>query len=116
MPNWKKLPVALSLFPVLLGGGQAMGQFEERMVNPEMYGVLFNNYDPNFYTGFVPRVQDKEHITIHLGRGNQVRIRMILSEESIVNYVPDQVARHAVYQEVIDRNIISHHQHGVGGL
>ena len=107
MPNWKKLPVALSLFPVLLGGGQAMGQFEERMVNPEIYGVLFNNYDPNFYTGFVPRVQDKEHITIHLGRGNQVRIRMILSEESIVNYVPDQVARHAVYQEVIDKNIIT---------
>lgn len=107
MLNWKKLPVYLSLFPLLLGGGQAMGQFTERMVNPEMYGVLFNDYDPNFYTGFVPRVQDKEHITIHLGRGNQVRIRMILSEESIVNYVPDQVARHAVYQEVIDKNIIT---------
>jgi hypothetical protein len=107
MSNRKRLAAYLLLPPLLLAGGQAMALFKERMANPELYGVLFNNYDPNFYTGFAPRVQEKEHITIHLGRGNQVRVRMVLSEDAIVNFVPDQVARHAVFQEVIDKDIIT---------
>jgi hypothetical protein len=79
----------------------------DRWTNPEPYGVFFNNYDPNFYTGFVPRVQDRERITIHLGRGNQVRLRLVLPEETILNYLPDQVARHDLYQELIDKKIIT---------
>jgi hypothetical protein len=78
----------------------------ERWTNAKPYGVFFNNYDPNFYTGFVPRVQEKERIKIHLGRGNQVRVRMILSNRAIENYLPDQVARHDLYKEVIDKKII----------
>ncbi len=78
----------------------------DRWTNGEPYGVFFNNYDPNFYTGFVPRVQDKERIKIHMGRGNQIRIRMILPDKTIDNYLPDQVARHDLYKEVIDRKII----------
>ena len=107
MSNSRRLAAYLLLPPLLLAGGQAMALFKEQMANPELYGVLFNDYDPNFYTGFAPRVQEKEHITIHLGRGNQVRVRMVLSEDSIVNYVPDQVARHGVYQDVIDKNVIT---------
>jgi hypothetical protein len=79
----------------------------DRWTNGEPYGVFFNNYDPNFYTGFVPRVQDRERIKIHLGRGNQVRVRMILPDETIVNYLPDQVARHDLYKELIDKKIIT---------
>jgi len=78
----------------------------DRWTNPEPYGVFFNNYDPNFYTGFVPRVQERERIKIHLGRGNQVRVRMVLPEETILNYLPDQVARHDLYQELIDKKIL----------
>jgi len=79
----------------------------DRWTNGEPYGVFFNNYDPNFYTGFVPRVQERERIKIHLGRGNQVRVRIILPEETILNYLPDQVARHDLYKEVIDKKIIT---------
>ncbi|WP_163340733.1 hypothetical protein [Desulfopila sp. IMCC35008] len=81
--------------------------FSERWANPKLYGVLFNNYDPNFYTGFVPRVQNKNNVTIHLGRGNQVRIRMVLTDEGINSYIEDQVARHALYKEVIDKKLIT---------
>lgn len=88
--------------------GQLYGEpLSERWKDATPYGVLFNNYDPNFYTGFAPRVQAKENITIHLGRGNQVRVRMVLTDESITSYIEDQVARHDLYQEVIDKNIIT---------
>jgi hypothetical protein len=78
----------------------------ERWTNQEPYGVFFNNYDPNFYTGFVPRVQEAERIKIHIGRGNQLRIRMVLSDQTIDNYLTDQVARHDLYKEVIDKGVI----------
>jgi hypothetical protein len=77
-----------------------------RWADQTPYGIFFNDYDPNFYTGFVPRVQEKERIKIHLGRGNQLRVRMVLPDESIDSFLPDQVARHDLYQEVIDEGII----------
>ena len=79
----------------------------DRYTDATPYGVFFNNYDPNFYTGFVPRVQERERIKIHLGRGNQLRLRMVLSEQTIDNYLTDQVARHDLYKEVIDRGVIT---------
>jgi hypothetical protein len=96
------------LLPVLfLIVANASAQTGERWANSDPYGLLFNQYDPNFYTGFAPRVQEKARISIFLGRGNQVRLRLVLSEDSINNYLPDQVARHALYKEVIDKNIIT---------
>ncbi len=79
----------------------------DRWTNSQPYGVFFNTYDPNFYTGFAPRVQERERVKIHLGRGNQVRVRMILPDATIDNYIPDQVARHDLYKEVIDKKIIT---------
>ncbi len=104
----KKLTIALAalLIFVFVLSGSAFGLSKDRYTNGEQYGVFFNNYDPNFYTGFTPRVQDKNRIKIHLGRGNQVRVRMVLPEETIVNYLPDQAARYSLYKEVIDKNII----------
>jgi hypothetical protein len=81
--------------------------YSERWKDPTPYGVLFNQYDPNFYTGFAPRVQEKENITIHLGRGNQVRVRMVLTDESITSYLEDQVTRHSLYKDVIDQKVIT---------
>src|SRR6266850_2626137 len=79
----------------------------DRYTDATPYGVFFNNYDPNFYTGFVPRVQERERIKIHLGRGNQLRLRMVLSEQTIDNYLTDQVARHDLYKEVIEKGVIA---------
>lgn len=79
----------------------------ERWADTKPYGVFFNNYDPNFYTGFAPRVQERERIEIHLGRGNQIRVRMVLSDKTIENYLPDQVARHELFNELIEKNIIT---------
>jgi hypothetical protein len=78
-----------------------------RWTDDTPYGILFNDYDPNFYTGFVPRVQDADRIKLHLGRGNQLRIRMVLPDESVDSFLLDQVAKHDLYKEVIDKEIIT---------
>ncbi|MGI9591706.1 MAG: hypothetical protein ACR2P8_10095 [Myxococcota bacterium] len=86
--------------------GAAGAQTATRWTDPQPAGVFFNDYDPNFHTGFVPRVQDRDRIKIHLGRGNQLRIRMVLPDETIDHYLEDQVAKHDLYQEVIDQGVI----------
>ncbi len=78
----------------------------DRYANAEPYGLFFNDYGPNFYVGFVPREQDRARITMHLGRGNQLRLRIVLSEDAITNYISDQVARHDLYKELIDEQVI----------
>ena len=48
------------LLCTVFNGAYLLGApFGERWQNPAPYGVLFNQYDPNFYTGFAPRVQKK---------------------------------------------------------
>ena len=108
MRRGKVTSVGIVLLLMVLSAGHLYGSaFRERWTNPTPSGVLFNNYDPNFYTGFAPRMQEKENISIHLGRGNQVRLRLVLTDQSISSYIEDQVARHDLYQEVIDKNIIT---------
>jgi hypothetical protein len=107
MTNMNKLARYPLLLALLLASSGPSALTSERWANSDPYGLLFNQYDPNFYTGFAPRVQERDRITIFLGRGNQVRLRMVLSEDAINNYLPDQVARHAIYKEVIDKNIIT---------
>ena len=104
----KTVAIGLGLFwAVTLFSTDAQALSTERWTNGDFYGIFFNRYDPNFYTGFAPRVQEKERITIHVARGNQVRIRMVLSDKTINNYLLDQVARHSLYSEVIDKKIIT---------
>ncbi len=85
---------------------RALALSRERWTNPEPYGLFFNDYQPNFYVGFVPREQERSRITMHLGRGNQLRLRIVLSEQAITSYLLDLVARHDLYKELIDRGII----------
>ncbi|MCC6849034.1 MAG: hypothetical protein IT294_11080 [Deltaproteobacteria bacterium] len=92
------------LIGALAREADALGR--ERWVNAEPYGFFFNDYGPNFYTGFAPREQDRRRITVHLGRGNQLRLRIVLSDEAIGAYIPDQVARHDLYEALIAEGVI----------
>jgi hypothetical protein len=105
----RKLFVLGMLASLALSGlaGDASALSEERWTDATPYGLFFNDYDPNFYAGFVPRVQDRDRIKIHLARGNQLRIRMVLPDATIDNYLPDQVAKHDLFREVIDKGVIT---------
>jgi hypothetical protein len=78
----------------------------ERWTDPTPYGVFFNEYDANFSTSFAPRVQDKRRITMHVARGNQLRVRMVLPDATLDHYLTDQVAKHDLYEELIDKGIV----------
>ena len=90
-----------------LGATSADALSRERWTDGTPYGIFFNDYDPNFYTGFAPRVQERDRIKFHLARGNQLRVRMILPDASIDNYVLDLVARRDLHNEVIDKGIFT---------
>ncbi len=99
--------VALVLGAALaLSAGSAAALSRDRYTNPQPYGFFFNDYGPNFYVGFVPREQDKRRITIHVARGNQLRLRIVLSEDAVTNYLTDLVARHDLYKELIDKHVV----------
>jgi hypothetical protein len=70
-------------------------------------GVFFNWYEPSFYAGFAPRTQDPGKPHIELSRGNQVRITVPLGDKELDNYLGDLVARHKVYQELVDQKVIT---------
>ena len=70
-------------------------------------GIFFYRLEPSFYTGFAPRCQDPDRIQIRLGRGNQLRVTVVLSEEIIDTYLADIGARYRIYRELVDRRKIT---------
>ncbi len=71
-----------------------------------MPGVYFYRLEPSFYTGFAPRTQDPKRVTANLGRGNQLRVTVVLSDEIVDNYIADLATRYKVYSELIDEGVI----------
>ncbi len=70
-------------------------------------GVYFGWYEPSFYAGFAPRTQDPDRVHIELARGNQVRVTVVLGDRELDAYADDLVERRKIYQELIDRGVIS---------
>jgi len=66
-------------------------------------GVYFYRLEPSFYTGFAPRSQDPRRIHIHLGRGNQVRVTLVLSDRMIHHYLADLAFRYHTYTRLIEK-------------
>ncbi|MFC1851332.1 hypothetical protein ACFL27_14135 [candidate division CSSED10-310 bacterium] len=66
------------------------------------YGVYFNKLEPAFYTGFAPRCQDPRRIHLHVGRGNQLRVTVVISHEASMFYARDLLYRYMSYKELID--------------
>ncbi len=73
------------------------GQIEE----PPAYGVPYDRYEPSFYTGFAPRALEPERVHLHLGRGNQLRVTQVLSDEVILDYARDLAHRFETYRTLI---------------
>jgi hypothetical protein len=69
-------------------------------------GVYFHWYEPSFYTGFAPRIQDPQRFHIRLSRGNQVRVTAVLGDKELDAYLDDLVLRRKTYQELIDTKVI----------
>ena len=84
------LTAGVAAFALVVLAGSASALSQDRWTDGTPYGTFFNDYDPNFYAGFMPRVQERERIKIHVARGNQLRIRMVLPDATLDSYLLDQ--------------------------
>lgn len=111
--NFKSTFIALLLFccpcfPSGLAASTPKGNPDAAIrANDPLPGVYFYRLEPSFYTGFAPRCQDPGRIHIHLGRGNQVRVTVVLSNKIIDEYPSDLALRYKVYNKLIQDSKIS---------
>jgi hypothetical protein len=66
------------------------------------YGLYYDHREPSFYTGFAPRTLDPARIHLHVGRGNQLRITVVLSDEVLAEYARDLSQRWRTYRTLED--------------
>ncbi len=69
---------------------------------PPRFGMYYDRYEPAFYTGFAPRADDPQRVHLHLGRGNQLRITVVLSDDMLRDYAKDLLQRYRTYRALID--------------
>ena len=101
------LPLVLSMAFVVQAAAPVKMQAQGRNdTENQPQGVFYYRIEPSFYTGFAPRCQDPNGIHIHLGRGNQVRVTVVLSNQVIDSYLPDLALRYGVYNELINKSTI----------
>ncbi len=74
---------------------------ERRIEEPPDRGIFYNAYEPTFYTGFAPRTQDPRRIHLHVGRGNQLRVTQLLSDDVVDGYARDLEIRRQTYRELV---------------
>ncbi len=77
---------------------------EQTAQKPSPYGVYYERYEPTFYTGFAPRMLDPKRMHVHIGRGNQLRVTVVLSDVVLQTYARDVLARYQTYRALIDRD------------
>jgi hypothetical protein len=66
--------------------------------------IYYQKYEPAFYTGFAPRSRDPKRLHLHVGRGNQLRATLVLSDKVLESYLRDIFARYVTYQTMIDED------------
>lgn len=99
--------IALTLFLFSIAwafqaaGSSANEALDRTVAEAPLPGVYFYRLEPSFYTGFAPRCQDPERIHIHVGRGNQLRVTVVLSDRTVDNYLPDLALRYRTYDQLI---------------
>jgi hypothetical protein len=69
---------------------------------PPRYGVYYDRYEPAFYTGFAPRAHDPRRVQLHLGRGNQLRVTVVLGDDVLREYAEDLLDRYRTYRALVD--------------
>src|SRR5215470_13041035 len=73
-----------------------------RGIEQPLWGVYYDRREPSFYTGFAPRTLDPARIHLQVGRGNQLRVTVVLSDQVLAEYARDLDQRRRTYRALID--------------
>jgi hypothetical protein len=118
MPRLRRLLLTLlSLWGGLfLSAGLAVAALDvadpDAPVDLSRYGIFYDRYDPSFYTGFAPRARDPRRLHLHVGRGNQLRMTLVLSDAVIRGYARNLQARYRTNRDLIDQGRVKPSQNG----
>jgi len=74
----------------------------EQLAGPPVYGLYYDRREPSFYTGFAPRTHEPDRIHLHLGRGNQLRVTVVLADDVLEEYAHDLLVRYRTYRSLAD--------------
>ena len=66
------------------------------------YGLYYDQREPTFYTGFAPRTLDPARLHLHVGRGNQLRVTVVLADDVLAEYARDLSQRWRTYRTLVD--------------
>jgi hypothetical protein len=91
---------------LLTGACPAVASDPDAPVDLSQYGVFYERYEPTFYTGFAPRTEDPRRLHLHVGRGNQLRVTLVLSDQVLDDYASDLLARYQTYRQLIDEGTV----------
>jgi hypothetical protein len=69
---------------------------------PPEFGTYYRRYEPTFYTGFAPRALEPQRVHLHVGRGNQLRVTLVLSDETLAAYARDLQIRRDTYRGLVE--------------
>jgi hypothetical protein len=98
--------LTFALILLLTGTGNAATKDADAPVDLSQYGIFYERYEPTFYTGFAPRAEDPRRLHLHVGRGNQLRITLVLSDRVLDDYASDLLARYQTYRQLIDEGTV----------
>ena len=74
----------------------------DRPMDLRACSIYYQKYEPAFYTGFAPRSRDPRRLHLHVGRGNQLRATLVLSDAVLEAYVRDLRTRYHTYKTLIE--------------
>jgi hypothetical protein len=85
---------AIALLLLATGGAALAGE--------PPYGLYYDRREPSFYTGFAPRTLDPARLHLHVGRGNQLRVTVVLADDVLAEYARDLSQRWRTYRTLVD--------------
>jgi hypothetical protein len=84
-----------------VGGDQAKTGGTLILEEPPRFGLYYDRFEPAFYTGFAPRTNDPRRLHLHVGRGNQLRVTVVLAPDVLHEYAGDLLYRYRTYRTLI---------------
>ena len=81
---------------------RASGGDGRTLEEPPHYGMYYERYEPAFYTGFAPRTLDPRRLHVHVGRGDQLRVTVVLGDDVLREYARDLLVRERTYRALVD--------------
>lgn len=99
---WSFLLAACVSAPRFTQAGDVAAAAGKTLEEPPRYGMYYDRAEPSFYTGFAPRTLDTGRIHLHLGRGDQLRVTVVLSDDALREYARDLHQRYRTYRTLVD--------------